>query len=122
MSELLSLPTALTGGVKLTIDLAASRELGHELIVLRVPEAAPRKLDPRLAVLSGRELEIAGMIASGLSNKQIAARSSITLATVKTHVHHILEKTRLTNRAAIAAAITGDGGPGEGDAASRPTG
>jgi DNA-binding NarL/FixJ family response regulator len=95
----------LAGGVAITVDFAASRELGHELIVLRVPTQAERKPNPHLAALSTREAEIASQIASGLSNKQIAARMLITLATVKAHVHNILTKTGLPNRTAIAAAL-----------------
>ncbi len=105
LAEVLTLPRGLAGGVAITVDFAASRELGHELIVLRVPTQAERKPNPHLAALSTREAEIASQIASGLSNKQIAARMLITLATVKAHVHNILTKTGLPNRTAIAAAL-----------------
>jgi DNA-binding NarL/FixJ family response regulator len=37
------------------------------------------------------------------SNKQIATCLFLALATVKNHVHHILQKTGLPNRAAIAS-------------------
>ncbi len=108
LAEVLPVPASLTPGVALTVDFAAARELGHEIIILRVaaPAAAPRP-DPRLLGLSPREREIAALVAAGLSNKQIAARESIALATVKAHVHHILVKTGLPNRAAIAAATVG---------------
>jgi DNA-binding NarL/FixJ family response regulator len=87
-----------------TIDLLASQELGQPLIILRLPAEEPR--DPRLAVLSRREREVAGLLAQGLSNKQVARRLAITLATVKDHVHRILRKTGLPNRTAIATAWT----------------
>jgi DNA-binding NarL/FixJ family response regulator len=54
-----------------------------------------------------REREVAALVAEGLSNKQIAARLFISLATVKDHVHRILKKTGLPNRAAVAAACVG---------------
>jgi DNA-binding NarL/FixJ family response regulator len=93
----------LSAGV--TVDFEASRELGDPLVVLRVPTALPP--DPRLTALSRREREIAEGLAAGLSNKQLARRLFITLATVKDHVHRILRKTGLPNRAAVAAALRG---------------
>jgi len=45
------------------------------------------------------------LVAAGLANKQIALRLGITTATVKDHVHRILEKTELPSRTALAAAI-----------------
>lgn len=89
----------------ITIDFEASRDLGNEMIVVRVPE--PRRSSGaalRLASLSRREQEVATLIAGGLSNKLIADRLCIATSTAKDHVHHILQKTGLPNRAAIAAA------------------
>jgi two-component system nitrate/nitrite response regulator NarL len=48
--------------------------------------------------LTPREREIAALIADGLSNKQIARRLSIELATVKNHVHNILGKLGVSRR------------------------
>ncbi len=42
--------------------------------------------------LSRRELEILSFIADGLSNPEIAARSSVTVATVKTHINNLYGK------------------------------
>ena len=65
--------------------------------------------DPCLASLTKREREVANLISKGMSNKQIATELFIALATVKDHVHHILRKTALSNRVAIAAACRGGG-------------
>ena len=92
-------------GAGITIDFEASRDLGNELIVVRVPEARHDSGGaPTLANLSRREQEVAVLIAAGLSNKLIADRLFIATSTVKDHVHHILQKTGLSNRAAVAAA------------------
>lgn len=48
--------------------------------------------------LTPREREIAALVTDGLSNKQIARRLSIELATVKNHVHNILRKLGVTGR------------------------
>jgi DNA-binding NarL/FixJ family response regulator len=53
--------------------------------------------------LTGRELEVLGLVAQGLGNKEIATRLVISENTVKTHVRHILEKSNLSNRAEAAA-------------------
>jgi len=92
----------LDGG--LTIDFAASRRLGQPMVVLRMTEPRPAR---RVMALSRREREVAALVANGLSNKQIAGRLFISLATVKDHVHRILKKTNLPNRAAVAAAYVG---------------
>ncbi len=49
-------------------------------------------------VLSQRELEILRLIASGLSNRQIADRLIIGLGTAKTHVHNVFEKLEVKTR------------------------
>jgi DNA-binding NarL/FixJ family response regulator len=61
------------------------------------------------AVLTGRELEIVGLIDKGLSNKEIAARLLIEVPTVKNHVHNILEKLQVRRRADAAAALRARG-------------
>ena len=53
--------------------------------------------------LTPREEEIVQLLADGLSNKQIARRLGITDATVKNHVHNILEKLDVSSRGAAAA-------------------
>jgi DNA-binding NarL/FixJ family response regulator len=53
--------------------------------------------------MTKREREITGLIADGLSNKEIATRLHIATYTVKSHVHNILEKLALHSRLQIAA-------------------
>ncbi len=69
----------------------------------------------RLAVLAGRpattglsprEREVARLVADGLSNKEIAQELRIGPATVKNHVHNILDKLALRRRSAIAGRLT----------------
>lgn len=55
--------------------------------------------------ITGREREIAVLIDSGLSNKEIAQRLNLEVATVKNHVHNILEKLNVTTRGQAAARL-----------------
>ncbi len=57
--------------------------------------------------LTAREREILELIDAGLANKEIARRLHIELATVKNHVHHILEKLGASRRGEAAARLRG---------------
>ena len=52
--------------------------------------------------LSQRERQVASLIASGCTNRQIGAQLVITEGTVATHVVHILGKLGLSSRAQVA--------------------
>jgi DNA-binding NarL/FixJ family response regulator len=58
--------------------------------------------------LARREVEVAQLVAEGLSNKQVAARLLISERTVATHVGHILDKLGFKSRAQIAGWISSD--------------
>ena len=55
------------------------------------------------AELSPREIEVLELASEGVTNKDIADRLYISVGTVKNHIHNILEKLHLKNRAQIAA-------------------
>jgi predicted ATPase/DNA-binding CsgD family transcriptional regulator len=52
--------------------------------------------------LTSRELEVARLVAEGLSNPAIASALFVSVATVKTHVSHILQKLALDSRVQLA--------------------
>ena len=51
--------------------------------------------------LTPREHQLTSLVAQGLANKEIAGRLNLSLQTVKNHVHSILQKTQLKNRAML---------------------
>jgi DNA-binding NarL/FixJ family response regulator len=58
------------------------------------------------AGLTARELEVLHLVASGLTNTQIAQKLVLSEKTVATHLTHIFNKTMSENRAgAVAFAI-----------------
>ena len=54
-------------------------------------------------LLSKREQEVAGLLAEGFTNKEIAGRLYLSKRTVENHVQHILQKLGLANRSQVAA-------------------
>lgn len=92
--------------LKMTIKSTADGEL-------RCSPRIARKLARRLRrqqvadvyenSLSPRETEVLRLIEKGMSNKQIARSLGIEVATVKNHVHRILEKLGVSRRGEAAA-------------------
>lgn len=73
-----------------------------------VPQAVGAQLVRHLkdSHVTAREQDVLSELAIGRCNKEIAARLSISEATVKVHVTHLLEKLKVTSRTeAISAAI-----------------
>lgn len=58
-----------------------------------------------LPSLTFREREILALVQQGRSNKEIARRLAISSATVKNHVHNILQKLQVSRRAQAAARL-----------------
>jgi DNA-binding NarL/FixJ family response regulator len=73
----------------------------------------------RLAPLSEREVEVLALVGAGRSNPEIAGELFISLATVKSHVRHILAKLDLRDRAQ-AIVLAHECGLVEPRAAGRP--
>jgi len=78
-----------------------------DAIALALEEVVPARAKPATSEestgLTRRELEIAELVAQGMSNKAIAGRLVISTRTVEAHVDHILTKLAFTSRSQIAA-------------------
>ena len=68
---------------------------------LRLP--SPVESPPEDSGLTKRELEVLGLLADGLSQKEIAARLVISSKTVAAHVQHILGKLGVHSRTQAVA-------------------
>jgi DNA-binding CsgD family transcriptional regulator len=60
--------------------------------------------------LTTRQREVALLLGSGMSNKEIARRLGLSVGTVKQHVHTILLKTGARTRFALVALAAGSNG------------
>lgn len=70
--------------------------IAHDLRLLEGPQ-------PAATNLSKREVEVAAMVAQGLTNRLIADRLHISPRTAENHVKHILDKLGFDSRSEIAA-------------------
>lgn len=61
---------------------------------------------PPSPVLTGRELEVARLVAEGLTNHAIATRLAVAPRTAETHVENIRRKLNVRSRAQIATWVT----------------
>jgi DNA-binding NarL/FixJ family response regulator len=73
------------------------------LLFARVAALSDRSFGGAFEPLTPRERQIAGLIANGLPNKSIARELSLAPATIKNHVHNILQKLSLQRRGELIA-------------------
>ena len=63
----------------------------------------PELIDPEIAALTPRELEVLRLMARGFTYREVGEELFISVKTVETHMSHILRKLHLTNRHQLAA-------------------
>ena len=99
---------AMLGATRFEAEFKAGRALSREAAIsLALGEsAAPAAVGSGGAepgLLGHREAEVAGLVADGLSNRQIGVRLFISERTVDSHVRSILNKLGFNSRAQVAA-------------------
>ncbi len=99
-AELLSAVRSVAAGDAVVAPSATRRLLDHVLPSL--PTAAGvGGPDPRLAVLTEREIEVLVEIADGASNTEIGERLYLAEGTVKTHIGRLLSKLAIRDRVGL---------------------
>jgi DNA-binding CsgD family transcriptional regulator len=83
-------------GVLVTVETAAARPL------------TDAELRERYA-LTTREIEVARLLAEGLSNQDVADRLGVSFFTARNHVERLLPKMGASNRARVGALLRGEG-------------
>jgi LuxR family maltose regulon positive regulatory protein len=86
-------PKLLSYADKLLKLFPIDQQPGVQKIVIPHPSS-----QPLVEALSARELEVLYLVATGLSNTQIATQLIVTTGTVKTHINHIFGKLAVENR------------------------
>ncbi len=99
------------GSAAFDAAFAAGQHMSREAALrLALGEAAPVDVSGTEGLaanpLAKRELEVAGLVAEGLSNKQIGVRLFISEATVASHIRHIMDKLGVNSRSQIAVLMT----------------
>jgi DNA-binding NarL/FixJ family response regulator len=90
-------------GQAMSDDQAVAYALGRTgEVVASPPTDAPRTGGQQRRVLTRREQEVAALIASGRTNREIAETLVITLSTAERHVANILSKLALRSRTEVA--------------------
>jgi predicted ATPase/DNA-binding CsgD family transcriptional regulator len=101
---------AALGQARFDTELNAGRRLSREdavrMALGETATAAPPRDGATSGPLARREVDVARLVADGLSNKQIGARLFISERTVDSHVRSILNKLGFNSRAQIAAWIS----------------
>ena len=93
-----SFDVAFARGRAMTIDEGVAFAIEDR----RPPRRAPAAPGEPQSGLTRRQLEIARLVADGLSNKQIAARLFLSERTVETHITNILNRLGLASRVQLS--------------------
>lgn len=75
-------------------DIGLASALRTPLPMVEMRKKGKMKGEP----LTNRETEVLGLVARGMTNRGIADHLSVSMATVKTHIHHIFRKMDVGNR------------------------
>ena len=99
-----------TGGAPMTSEIA--RKI---VMAFQSPPANPSET----VSLSGREVEILGLLSKGQVSKEIADQLGISYHTVRVHLKHIYEKLHVRSRSEALLKFMADKGPTPNSAATR---
>jgi DNA-binding NarL/FixJ family response regulator len=99
--ELLAAIRTVSRGDALLSPAATRTLIGRFLVTPAVPAPVTDEACRPLGALTEREREICALVATGLSNDEIAARLVLSPATVKTHVNRAMAKVGARDRAQL---------------------
>ncbi len=102
----MSLGDKLIPLLEMAVQQGIAVDIVHRLLaevrgkkIQRVKSNQSSMIDP----LSDRELEVLRLLATGMTNRQIAEQIVVSISTVKSHVHHICSKLDAENRTQAVA-------------------
>lgn len=95
-------PDELAQGVRAAAE-------GRSTLAPAVADRLMARMRTPATALSGREIEVLGLVADGLSNHEISKRLFLSQATVKSHLVHIYDKLGVESRTSAVAAAQSRG-------------
>lgn len=102
LPEAEGVPERLDDCYQVFADLGASRYADRTARLLRsLGEPVPTSKKPATGRLTNRQIEVARLVAEGLSNAEIADRLYISPRTVTTHLEHIYQQLGFNSRALL---------------------
>ncbi|MFN2438866.1 MAG: response regulator [Chitinophagaceae bacterium] len=93
------------------IDLKNGGSPMSNEIARKVVTTFNKKINPELAQLTQREQEVLALLAEGLLYKEIAARLTLSIETVKRHCFNIYQKLHVSNRSEAIGKYYGNHAP-----------
>jgi DNA-binding NarL/FixJ family response regulator len=96
-ADLIAAITVVAAGDALLAP-SVTRRLVAEFVRRPAPPAPASQAPAAMAAITAREREVIALIATGMSNTEIADRLAISAATTKTHVSHLLAKLNARDR------------------------
>jgi DNA-binding NarL/FixJ family response regulator len=96
--------TAKAGALRNGADAFLTKELASDTIMQTIVELFPvvggRKEES--SALSQREIDVARLVAAGMSNNEVARALCVSKNTVKTHLANVLRKLKCRDRVSLA--------------------
>ncbi len=105
LADLVRLIMDIHSGEQVCAGKVATGLLRH--IALSARRGADRGAAVAAPALTKRERQVAELIRSGLSDKEVARQLNISLATTKSHVHNLLGKLNARRRSEVAGSLRG---------------
>jgi two-component system, NarL family, nitrate/nitrite response regulator NarL len=105
LGDLIRLVIDIHGGEQYCSGRVAAGLLRRVGVIARSGASASRTMPLLVPALTKRERQVAELIRSGFSDKEIARRLNISLATTKSHVHNLLGKMNVRRRSQVASYV-----------------
>lgn len=91
------------------LDPGIGKRVLDEALAGRLREHFPKGLASDPFQLSERETNVLGLVVEGLTNQQIGEKLFLSPETVKTHLRHVMEKLRVSDRTQAAVKAVREG-------------
>ena len=92
-----------------TIGKILIENMNGQVKSVRRVQIQKRECIPQASILSRREIDVLRLMVQGMSNRKIAAHLYISVGTVRSHVHQVLQKLSCSSRSQAAIKAIAEG-------------